>query len=76
QRIHNGFVYDVPLPGKMGQLYLVTIGCRVGIIAGWTATAPYVVGVSHAMCCKVHSFSEGVMAMLCAIDQKVAHWVP
>ena len=35
QRIHNGFVYDVPLPGETGQLYLVTVGRRVGIIAGW-----------------------------------------
>ncbi|KIM67519.1 hypothetical protein SCLCIDRAFT_21051 [Scleroderma citrinum Foug A] len=26
QHIHNGFVYNVPLPGETGQLYLVTVG--------------------------------------------------
>ena len=35
QCVYNGFTYDVPLPGEMGQLYLVTVGRRVGIIAGW-----------------------------------------
>ena len=35
QRVYNGFVYDVPLPGETGQLYLVTVGRRVGIITGW-----------------------------------------
>jgi len=35
QRVYNGFVYDVPLPGETGQLYLVTVGRQVGIIAGW-----------------------------------------
>ena len=35
QRIYNGFVYNVPLPCETGQLYLITVGHRVGIIAGW-----------------------------------------
>jgi len=35
QRVYNGFIYNVPLPGQTGQLYLVTVGRRVGIIAGW-----------------------------------------
>jgi len=93
QHVYNGFIYDIPLPGETGQLYLVTIGHRVGIIAGWptwstftscisahhnirSATSPYVVGISHATFCKVDSFGAGLMAMLCAIDKKVARWVP
>jgi len=35
QHVYNGFIYNIPLPGKTGQLYLVTVGHRVGIIAGW-----------------------------------------
>ncbi|KIM59857.1 hypothetical protein SCLCIDRAFT_44578, partial [Scleroderma citrinum Foug A] len=68
QRIYNGFVYNIPLPCETGQLYLITVGHRVGIIAGWPATSPHVVGVSHATYCKVDSLGEGVAAMLRAID--------
>ena len=35
QCVYNGFVYDIPLPCETGQLYLITVGCRVGIVAGW-----------------------------------------
>ena len=35
QCMYNGFVYDIPLPSENGQLYLVTIGRRVGITVGW-----------------------------------------
>ena len=35
QCMYNGFVYDVPLPSENGQLYLVTVGRRVGITVGW-----------------------------------------
>ncbi|KIM68031.1 hypothetical protein SCLCIDRAFT_53872, partial [Scleroderma citrinum Foug A] len=76
QHVYNGFVYDVPLPCKTGQLYLITVGCRVGIVAGWPATSPHVVRVSHATYCKVDSLGEGVAAMLCAIDKRAACWVP
>ena len=35
QRVYNGFVYDVPLPCETGQLYLITVGHHVDIVAGW-----------------------------------------
>ena len=35
QCMYNSFVYDIPLPSASGQLYLVTVGCQVGITAGW-----------------------------------------
>ncbi|KIM66831.1 hypothetical protein SCLCIDRAFT_109344, partial [Scleroderma citrinum Foug A] len=75
QCMYNSFVYDIPLPSASGQLYLVTVGCQVGITAGWPATSPYVIGVSCTTYCKVNSLDEGVAAMVCAIDKKLARWV-
>ncbi|KIM55141.1 hypothetical protein SCLCIDRAFT_95141, partial [Scleroderma citrinum Foug A] len=65
---YNGFVYDVPHSSESGQLYLVTVGRQVGIIAGWPATSPYVTGVSRATYCRVNSLDEGVVVMVRAID--------
>ncbi|KAI6108657.1 hypothetical protein EV401DRAFT_2076766 [Pisolithus croceorrhizus] len=68
QQHHKGTYFDVPGPDVVGPYYLVTKGTRIGILATWTRTAPYVNGVKGACYVGVLSVKEGVEHMIKAIE--------
>ncbi|KAI5993045.1 hypothetical protein EDD15DRAFT_2367858 [Pisolithus albus] len=68
QQRYRGTYFDVPGPDVVGPYYLVTKGTRIGVLATWTRTAPYVNGVKGACYVGVPSVKEGVERMIRAID--------
>ncbi|KAI6113500.1 hypothetical protein EV401DRAFT_1983037 [Pisolithus croceorrhizus] len=67
QQVYKGVYFDVPGPDANGPFYLVTKGTRIGILAEWPRTAPYVIGVRGSCYVGVLTVEDGVRRMMNSI---------
>lgn len=68
QQRHKGLYFDVPSPDVAGPYYLVTKGTRIGVLATWPRTAPYIIGVKGSCYVGVPSVKEGVKRIIRSIE--------